>query len=104
MTAFGHSEIAQRNIAAKLEGDSLIGHCTPFADQGFAGDAPPAGDRYVLEIVAPDETVVPMAVAEILEPVGRVRLGAVIRPCLSAGLNRGAVLNVQCDIAAQPDG
>ena len=70
-----NGEIAQGDVAAELERDGLVAAAPPLAGQRFARDAPAAGDGDVFEVLAPDQAVVKVAVAEILELVPLVGLG-----------------------------
>ena len=77
----------------------------PLRTRPFAEDLPRAEDRDVLQLDAPDQRVLPVRVAEVLELIGLVRLRrivlvAVLRRC---GEDRRALVDVERDVALEAD-
>src|SRR5439155_10512471 len=67
-------DVLDEDVAAQLQGDRLVavqrgGLGAAAADQALAVDLPGAFDGDVLQALAPDQAVVPVAVAEVLERV-----------------------------------
>ena len=104
MAAVEDGEIAQRHVVAELERDGFIAAAAALAHERFAADEAAADDGDVVEVLAPDQAVMPVAVAEILKLVRCVGLGRVVGRRIGAGFEDGAALELQRDIAAQADG
>src|SRR5205809_5746694 len=72
------------------------------AHQAFAPNQPRAENRNVLEVFAPDQTVVPVAMTKVLIGIPGIRLGQIVSNsfrCLS-GEYRRALIEIERDIAS----
>ena len=110
MSASEETDVAYRHIPAVAQGKPLVslGHtrisASRFATTEHAGtiNEPSALDGHVVQAIAPEERVVPMAMSEVL--VVRV-VGLSLVVALSVGhgssLQRGTLLDTQRDIALQ---
>src|SRR5581483_6902884 len=114
-------EIAQENVPAILEGDGFIADASLFGlgtwsvalAQAPAPDQSRAEDRYIFEILSPNQAVVPMIVAVILialPPV--IRLSRIISAGTDTSARRGRIgrydfgagIEQQADVALEMDG
>ena len=92
--------VANRDVAAILQADGFVAHAragfASAARQPLAPDQAGTQDRYIVQPFAPNQSVVPMAVAEVLILVPGVRLGRVITPALAifGGQDRRAMIEV----------
>ena len=100
MSAIEDGEIAQRDIAGEFEGDGLVGAAIS-AGQSLAADQSAANDGNIFKTLAPDEAVVKVAVAEILELFKLIGLGGVVSCRVGGCFDARAVLELQRDVAAQ---
>ena len=81
MASVKNGKIAQQHVAAILQRDGFVAHAgmlgdrarAPSAAEAFAPDQAGADDGNILKTLAPDQAVVPMIVAEVLDsfPTGR---------------------------------
>jgi hypothetical protein len=72
-------DIAQGHVAGEFDCQNFVGASSALAArQRFAGEAASAGDGDVFQSLAPNEAVVEVAVAEILELVPLVRLRRIV--------------------------
>ncbi len=87
MAAMQNREIAQRDVAAIFQADGLVADARIFRfwcrgagalAESLAPDQSRPGDRDVFDSFAPDQTVVPVAVAVILIFVPLIRLGRIV--------------------------
>ena len=91
MSAVQDGNIAQRHIATILQADRLVAHAgrkdvvSRASAQAFAPDQPRPNDGYIVDRFAPEQAVVPVTVAEVLELVPVVGLGRVISAAAALG-------------------
>src|SRR5690348_6730172 len=91
-------EVTQQHVAAVLQCDGFVAYARRFGSRGivafaaaqpFAPDEASPNDGDVMQVLAPDETVVKVGMAEVLVSVGGgIRLGGVVTAAGSA-LHRG---------------
>ena len=83
----------------------VLGAAAEPAAQPFAVDAAGPRDGDVLEVLAPDQAVVPVAVAEVLIRVARSRLGGVVAASTArvGGEQHRALVEVEADVAPEAD-
>ena len=107
-------DVTQRDVAAVLERDRLVGDAGLLGDrsrpvaftQAPTPDQAGTENRDVVEILAPDQAVVPVAVTEVLIGVEGVRLGLVIAIGGSGrqwvGRDQScALVQIEADVTAQ---
>src|ERR1035437_6177889 len=94
-------KIAQRHLAAEFQGDRFVAAATSPARQGLPADQAAADDRHVLQSFTPDQTVVEMAVSEILKLVPLVGLGRIVGGRVGRCFQRATRFELQGEIAAQ---
>ena len=127
MSATNDGHITDQNIAAEFERDGLVAQADRFKNirigllplirtnhtiqdaivtfQTAAIDHAIARDENIGEVLAPDEAVVKKTVPAILIRIVRPRLGFIIGiQILWRAENNCARINVQMDIALEPDG
>src|SRR6202012_1182521 len=102
-------DVADDDVAAELQRDRLVA----FPGIGFPAVADPActvdptraADGDVMQVLTPDQTVVPVAVRVVLVRIARSRLGRVVALSESGrgGEQRGARREVQSEVALQAD-
>ena len=108
-------DVAQGHVAAILQADGFVAHSvgefevTISAAQALAPDQPLALDGNILQVFAPDQAVVPVAVAKILKFVPGVGLGRIVAAARARGRRVGshdgrARVEKQSDVALQVDG
>src|ERR1700719_3299015 len=87
MAAMQDGEVAQQNILAILERDRLVRDARVFSDrtpvfpsaQALAPNEPRPIDGNILQVLAPDQAIVPMAMTVILVLVPRlIRLRGIV--------------------------
>src|SRR5262249_9429428 len=110
--AMQNGKIAERHIAAILQGDCFVADPRVLCFRLFASRTPAqslapnlagAKNGYVLHAFAPDKAVMPMAVPVVLELVPLIRFCRVILTCVSrfSSHDRGAWVEIQADLALQ---
>ena len=120
-SALEDGEVAKDDVAAVLERDGLVADAgsggvgqrllVVAAAETFAPDEAGAEDAEVVDVLAPDEAVVPVIVAVVLIGLPRaLRLGSVVAAAGEAfvrcgrGENGGALLKEESDVALEMDG
>ena len=103
MAAFEDGEVAQEDVAAVLEGNRFVGYSgllcyeaegvvvgAAAVGEAFAPDESGAGDAEVVEVLAPEEGVVPVVVAVVLVGLpGVVGLACIVFAAVVAGIVAG---------------
>ena len=116
MTAVQNGEIPQRDVAAILQADGLVGYSWILRlqsrarafTQALAPDEPRSEDSDVVKILAPDQAVAPVAVAVVLILPPLVRFRWIVSATSSwrrwiGGHQRSPFSQVQRDIALEVD-
>ncbi len=101
MPAVGDRDIAQRHIVTKLKGDDFVAACAAAASERLSGNPPAADDGDVFEALAPNQGVMKVAVAGILELIPLIRLRRIVSRGFGTGLDHRPAFEPQRDIAAQ---
>ena len=99
MAAVRNRNVADGHVMAELEGHGLVGAAV-VASQRTTGNQAASGDGDVFDAVAPDQAVVPVAMARILVLRELVRLGGVVGRRVGNRFQGGARFDVQRDAAA----
>ena len=102
VTAVEQADPLDGHVPALLEGDGLVG----LGDGALAAQAAGQGVRAVDQAHAPDQGILPVAVAEVLVHIPLVGLRNVVA-LFGRGLGRlddGALVQAEGDVVLEPDG
>ena len=113
--AVQNRDVAQSYVVAILQADGFVAHAGGQFDvvisaaQALAPDQSLALDGNILQVFAPDQAVVPVAVAKILKFVPGIGLGRIVAAARARGRRVGSHdgrtrVEQQSDVALQVDG